>query len=61
MEQAVFEMKLIPCWLAEKRELLDLLPGQRSPSLLTLLKSTAKLSIPPSSQITPLPSAPSEP
>lgn len=61
MEQAVFEMKLIPCWLSERRELLDLLPAQCSPALLTLLKSNAKTSITPSSQIAPLPSAPSGP
>lgn len=43
MEQAVFEMKLIPCRLAEARELLDLLPGQRAAALLTLPKPGVKI------------------
>lgn len=46
MEQAVFENKLIPCWLPETGELLDLLPGQQSPALLTLHKPNVHTVIP---------------
>lgn len=35
MEQAVFENKLIHCWLPETGELPDLLPGQCFPALLS--------------------------
>lgn len=46
MEQAVFENKLIPRWLPEMGELLDLLPGQPSPALLTLPKPDVQTVIP---------------
>lgn len=46
MEQAVFENKLIHCWLSETGELPDLLPGQRFPGLLTLPKPDVQTVIP---------------
>lgn len=46
MEQAVFENKLIHCWLSETGELPDLLPGQCFPALLTLPKPDVQTVIP---------------
>lgn len=46
MEPAVFENKLIHCWLPETGKLLDLVPGQRFPAFLTLPRPDVQTVIP---------------